>query len=95
MIQNYAEKKKKKLVELDFSANGGIAVLERTYNPLGVRELSQSAVTSVQHIDDRIADLQTQAQPILDQIADLEAMRPDVVAKEKERADVEKAQAKA
>jgi hypothetical protein len=89
MIENYADKKKKKLTTLEFSATGNIAIFERAYDPsTGVPVLAFASETNTKHIDDLLADLDAQMKPFLDQKADLEAIRPDVEAKEKERDEI-------
>lgn len=86
MIHNYLDKKSKGNIELEFSSNGMIAVLERKYNEsTGVKELSSPKETSSKHIDDLLEDINKRIAPLLEEKDNLIALKADILAKEEER----------
>lgn len=92
MIQNYTDKKNKGQAQLEFAESGNILVVERRFDEsIGFPYMKPVGETSTKHIRDLIADKQANIAPTLAEIADLEAMLPDVEAKEEELAAIKAA----
>lgn len=90
MIENYEEKRENKRVEMQFAESGNVLLFEHKFNEAtGLPYMKPIGETSTSHIDDLIADKRAMIAPTLAEIADLEAMRPDIEAKEAERAEIE------